>query len=123
MKKWIFILMIGLLAMACSSPPAPEPEQKQTAYQFADSGGDSVVVMTVADETPAVVEVDTGPVKWVDENFWNLIIGIVVAVYEFLALKIPTSRTVSILGNLYKLITWFIPDKSNKGTFDIRDKL
>lgn len=49
--------------------------------------------------------------NWVDENFWSTVSGILLLVYEFLALKMPTSKSISILGNLYKLLTWFILDK------------
>jgi len=48
--------------------------------------------------------------------------GIFVLLYEFLVLKLPTNKTLSLIGNLYKLLTRFIPDRSaNGGKFDIKD--
>jgi hypothetical protein len=63
----------------------------------------------------------TTNVKWIDENFWTMISGLFVIIYEFLALKIPTSKTLSLIGNLYKLITKLIPDRAADGTkFEIK---
>lgn len=124
MKKWIFIFLIGMLLMACSSPPAKQAEAEQQVYQLADAGGGTEAVMTVADEATIQTDADVGQKKWIDDNLWTAVSGIVLIVYEFLALKLPTSRTVSIIGNLYKLLTLFVPDRRKSGgTFDIRDKL
>ncbi len=59
---------------------------------------------------------------WIDSNFWTMASGIFVIMYEFLVLKLPTNKTLSLLGNLYKLVTKLIPDKSaNGGKFVIKD--
>jgi len=63
----------------------------------------------------AQVAEPAAPVSWVDSNFWSLVTGVGALVYEFLALKLPSSKTLSIIGNLYKLITKIVPDKSSDG--------
>jgi len=60
--------------------------------------------------------------NWIDSNLWTVGSGIFVLLYEFLVLKLPTNKTLSLIGNLYKLLTRFIPDKSaNGGKFVIKD--
>jgi len=60
--------------------------------------------------------------NWIDSNLWTMGSGIFVLLYEFLVLKLPTNKTLSLIGNLYKLLTRFIPDRSvNGGKFDIKD--
>jgi len=60
--------------------------------------------------------------NWMDSNLWTMGSGIFVLLYEFLVLKLPTNKTLSLIGNLYKLLTRFIPDRSaNGGKFDIKD--
>jgi|GEM_PF-1207829 len=60
--------------------------------------------------------------NWIDSNLWTMGSGIFVLLYEFLVLKLPTNKTLSLIGNLYKLLTRFIPDKSvNGGRFVIKD--
>ena len=60
--------------------------------------------------------------NWIDSNLWTVGSGIFVLLYEFLVLKLPTNKTLSLIGNLYKLLTRFIPDKSaNGGRFVIKD--
>lgn len=59
---------------------------------------------------------------WMDSDFWTMSSGIFVLLYEFLVLKLPTNKTLSLVGNLYKLLTRLIPDKSaNGGKFVIKD--
>jgi len=60
--------------------------------------------------------------NWIDSNLWTMGSGIFVLLYEFLVLKLPTNKTLSLIGNLYKLLTRIIPDKSsNGGKFVIKD--
>jgi len=78
-------------------------------------------VIYAVDESGLPVPETPAPTKWVDENLWQTLLGVFLLVYEFLALKMPTSKSISLLGNLYQLITRFVPDKSNKGgQFSIR---
>jgi hypothetical protein len=126
MKNFLILFFLfGLFAIGCSSPPAKViPTAAQTHL---------VKVADVQLQVPVIRAVDQGvlpsadtpaPTNWVDENFWSTVSGILLLVYEFLALKMPTSKSISILGNLYKLLTWFVPDKSSKGgRFSISDKL
>ena len=99
---------------------------KKSITQFAQVADlqAQVPVINAADQTTLPTTDTPAPIKWVDENLWSTLSGVLLLIYEFLALKMPTSKSISILGNLYKLLTWFVPDKSNKGgQFSIRDKL
>jgi hypothetical protein len=120
----LFIFLIGLFAIGWSTPP-PDNVSKSAKTGFV-MAADQVQadVIYAADETALPTSDTPAPLKWVDENLLTMASGILLLVYEFLALKMPTSKSISILGNLYKLLTWFVPDKSNKGgQFSIRDKL
>jgi hypothetical protein len=123
MRNLIFIFLIGLFAFSCASPNyGPKQSTSKVEVVQAVSHQTSVPVIMVADD--ATLPAPDTPVKWIDENFWTFVTGIVFSLYEFLALKLPTSKSVSLIGNLYKLLTWFFPDKSKDGgTFSIRDKL
>jgi len=118
------IFLIGLFAVGWSTlPPDPVKQSPQTGYVKA---GDQVLadVIYAVDENVLPAPDTPAPIKWLDENLLTMASGILLLVYEFLVLKMPTSKSISILGNLYKLLTWFVPDKSNKGgQFSIRDKL
>jgi hypothetical protein len=121
----ILIFLFGLFAIGCSSPPGKmKSARAQTRFvQVADLQS-QVPVISAVDETSLPAASTPAPVNWVDENFWSTVSGILLLVYEFLALKMPISKSISILGNLYKLLTWFVPDKSSKGgRFSISDKL
>jgi len=120
----VFIFLIGLFAIGWSTPP-PDNVSKSAETGFMKVADQvQVDVIYAADETVLPTPDTPAPVKWVDENLLTMASGILLLVYEFLALKMPTSKSISILGNLYKLLTWFVPDKSNKGgQFSIRDKL
>ncbi len=123
MKKLIlsFIFLIGLMAYSCVAPPDVGMKQgpiKSELIKAVDQPASFKVVMVAQENLP--VPDTPAPVKWVDENFWSFIATIAFSLYEFLALKIPTSKSVSIIGNLYKLLIFFIPDKSkNGGKFSI----
>jgi len=66
--------------------------------------------------------VSPSALNWIDSDLWTMGSGIFVLLYEFLVLKLPTNKTLSLIGNLYKLLTRFIPDKSaNGGKFVIKD--
>lgn len=125
MKKafLMFIFLIGLLAVGCAPPGRAvkqDPVKTELIKAVDQQASAQFVMVAQGDNLPAP---DT-PVKWVDENFGAMLTGVLLSVYEFLALKIPTSKTLSLIGNLYKLLTFFFPDKNkNGGTFDIRDKL
>jgi hypothetical protein len=121
----ILVFLFGLFAVGCSSPPAKViPSGAQNCYVQVADVQLQVPVISAVDETALPTSDTPAPIKWVDENFWSTVSGILLLAYEFLALKMPTSKSISILGNLYKLLTWFVPDKSNKGgQFSIRDKL
>ena len=121
----ILSFLIGLFAFSCR----PSPEKVKTAnaqtqfVQVADRQA-KVPVFSAVDQTTLPTPDSPAPIKWVDENLWSTLSGVLLLIYEFMALKMPTSKSISILGNLYKLLTWFVPDKSNKGgQFSIRDKL
>ena len=126
MKNLIFIFLIGLLTFACSAPPDKLKRMDQPVEFVQAVSTDQQVqadFIYAADEVGTVSEAEA-PVNWVDENLWTTLSGVLLLFYEFLALKMPTSKSISILGNLYKLLTWFIPDKSKNGSqFSIRDKL
>ena len=122
MKNLILIFLIGRLTFAYSAPP---DKVKRT---------DQVVEFVLAVSVDQQVQADiiyatdeagvSAPINWIDENLWTTLSGVLLLIYEFLALKMPTSKSISVLGNLYKLLTWFIPDKSKNGSqFSIRDKL
>lgn len=126
MKNFVLtiLFLIGLFAISCSSPPdnVKSAGTKTEFVQAADLQVHADVLYAV-DET-ALPAPDTPATKWLDENTLSAVLGIVAVVYEFLARKIPTSKTVSIIGNIYKLLNFFVPDKSkNGGTLQIRDKL
>ena len=126
MKKSLFLgLVLGLLAFACNTVPTQKEQiTKTTVVQVADPGMQiQAPIIRAADElTVPAQDSDPAPIKWLDENLLSAISGIVLIVYEFLARKIPTSKSVSILSNVYKLIAWFVPDKTkNGGAFTIRE--
>lgn len=124
MKKILMcILLIGVFAFGWSTPP-PDHSKQSTNAVFVQSGNQvQTDVIYAQDETPVPSPDTPAPKKWVDENLWKTMSGVVLLVYEFLALKMPTSKSISVLGNMYKLLTWFVPDKSSKGgQFSIRDK-
>ncbi len=121
----ILVFMLGLFAIGCSSPPdIVQPASTQTEFiQVANMPVQATVMYTV-DETVLPVPDTPEPVKWLDENLLLAVGSVITIVYEFLARKIPTSKTLSLFGNLTKLINWFVPDKSkNGGEFAVRDKL
>jgi len=126
MKRFIlaFIFLIGLFAISCSSPPDKTHQPASTQTEFVQTANQVQADLIYAVDETVVPTPDTPATKWLDENTLTAVFGIVAVVYEFLARKIPTSKTVSIIGNLYKLLNWFVPDKSkNGGTLQIRDKL
>ena len=120
----MFIFLIGLFAIGWSTPPPDNVNQSAEIVFVKAADQVKADVIYAADETVLPTPDTPAPVKWVDENLLTMASGILLLVYEFLALKMSTSKSISILGNLYKLLTWFVPDKSNKGgQFSIRDKL
>ena len=120
----IIVFMIGLFIVGCSSPAEKmKPLNAQTQFVQVADVQLQVPVMNAVDQTAQPTPDTPAPIKWVDENFWSTISGVLLLVYEFLALKMPTSKSISILGNLYKLLTWFVPDKSSSGgQFSISNK-
>jgi hypothetical protein len=124
MKKiFLMIFVVGLFAVGISaSPDLGARSNVQTVFVRAVDQVQAPV-MNAVDEVVLQAPEDPVSIKWIDENFWNMISGLVLLFYEFLALKLPTSKSVSIIGNLYKLLTWFFPDKSkNGGIFTIGNK-
>ncbi len=120
----LIVFMIGLFIVGCSSPAEKmKPVSAQTQFVQVADVQLQVPVMNAVDQTAQPAPETPVPIKWVDENFWSTISGVLLLVYEFLALKMPTSKSISILGNLYKLLTWFVPDKSSSGgQFSISNK-
>ncbi len=118
------IFLIGLFVLGWSSPPPDLVKHSpQSGYVKAGDQVQADVIYAV-DETVLPSPDTPAPTKWLDENLLQTISGVILLLYEFLALKIPTSKSISVLGNLYKLLTWFVPDNSKKGgQFLIRDKL
>lgn len=118
------VFLIGLFALGWSIPP-PDLVKQSAQTEFVKAGNQvQTDVINAVDETVLPSQDIPAPVKWVDENLLTMASGILLLVYEFLALKMPTSKSISILGNLYKLLTFFVPDKSKGGgQFSIRDKL
>lgn len=125
MKKLLMcIFLIGLFALGWSNPPPDHVKQNTDAAIVTSMDQVEADVIYAVDETAVPAQDTPAPKKLVDENLLQTVSGVVLLVYEFLALKLPTSKSVSILGNLYKLATWFVPDKSSKGgKFSIRNKL
>ncbi len=126
MKKILMcIFLIGLFAKGWSSSPPSDNVNQCVKAGIIQSGVKDQVQATVinaADETLQQLTVTPAKTKWVDMNLLQTVSGVILLAYEFLALKLPTSKSVSLLGNAYKLLTWFIPDKSkNGGKFVIRD--
>jgi len=125
MKNLVLIFLIGLFAFACSPPlvKVVKPDRVKTEFvQVADLQVQSPVMNAVDDfANPAP---DTpGPKNLLDSNLLVAVSGVLGIAYEFLVRKIPTSKTLSILGLAYKLLNWFIPDKSlSGGTLQINDK-
>lgn len=119
------IFLIGLFASSCTAPPDKAmPRSTQTEFVQAADLQVQAYVMNAVDETALPVPDNPTPVKWMDENLLLAVGSVIGIVYEFLARKIPTSKTFTIFGNLYKLFNWFVPDKSkNNGELAIRDKL
>ncbi len=116
--------LIGILLLAYSPPPMEKTLAPPSGIVLASDRNLQADLIYAVDETVVPAAGTPQPVNWVDENFWQSVSGILLVIYEFLALKIPTSRSVSVIGNLYKLLTWFVPDKSKQGgQFSIRDKL
>jgi len=116
--------LIGILILAFGPPPMEKALAPPSGIVMASDRNVQADVIYAVDEPALPSAGATGPVNWVDGNFWQAVSGILLVIYEFLALKIPTSRSVSVIGNLYKLLTWFVPDKSKLGgQFSIRDKL
>ena len=123
------IFLIGFFALGWSTP-RPDNEKQSANTEFVKASDQvQADVISAIDETGSMSNAESlgevvAPVKWVDENLWTTVAGVLLLVYEFLALKMPTSKSISILGNLYKLLTIFVPDKSKGGgQFSIRDKL
>ena len=127
MKNFLIlcICLIGLFAVGCSSPPSKvKPVSTQTSFVQAADMQVQAYVINAVDEAALPAPDTPAPVKWVDENLLLTIATVLGTVYEFLVRKIPTSKTLSLVGNAYKLINYFIPDKSkNGGTLTVRDKL
>jgi len=120
----MLVFLLGVFNLGWSTPPPSEVKQSEKTQFAMATDQVSGDVIYAADETVVPAADTPAPRKWVDENLWTTSSGILLLVYEFLALKMPTSKSISILGNLYKLVTWFVPDKSKKGSqFSIRDKL
>ena len=116
--------LIGILLLAYGPPPMEKSLPPPFGIVLASDRIVQAEIIYAVDETVLPAAGDPLPLKWFDENFWQSVSGILLVIYEFLALKIPTSRSVSVIGNLYKLLTWFVPDKSKQGgQFSIRDKL
>jgi hypothetical protein len=128
MKKFFLVgvFLIGLMAYSCVAPPDVGLKQNGVKTEFVEAVDYQVAVpvIMVADDATLPAPDTPDPVKWIDENFWTLLATIAYATYEFLALKLRSGKTLTIIGNLYKLLTYFIPDKTkNGGNFAIRDKL
>ena len=126
MKKLILIFLIGIFCFACSAPSdigLKQPKENTDLIHASDANVQADVIYAV-DETALPVPDTPEPVKWLDKNLAVAVTSILGIAYEFLVRKIPTSKTLSIFGAAYKLLNFFIPDKSkNGGTLQIRDKL
>jgi hypothetical protein len=129
MKKYFValfsILLIGLFTISCSSPGVIKNTGAKTEISAAQGAiTDSMTPNIQAAANPVMAPVnesageipDKAPINWFDDHFWGFISGLIYLIYEFLATKIPTSKTVTIIGNLYKLLTYFFPDKTKEGT-------
>ena len=126
MKNLVLIFLIGLFAFSCTSPPEKIVKTSQVKAEFVQVADFQVQapVMNAVDEL-ALPSPDTpAPKNWLDDNLLLAASGVLGIAYEFLVRKIPTSRTLSILGIAYKILNFFIPDKSkNGGNLQIRDRL
>ena len=102
----ILSFLIGLFAFSCRpSPGKVTSANAQTQFVQVADLQTQVPVISAADQTSVPTPDTPGPIKWVDENLWSTLSGVLLLIYEFLALKMPTSKSISILGNLYKLLT------------------
>ena len=116
----VFLAAIMLFIVSCISPPnkAKADQAKPQVTQVIDNPVQATVMFAVDDVTPVAPAPATG---WLDNNLIGAISGVVLAVYELLVRLIPTSKSISIVGWIYKLINLFIPDKSaTGGSFDIK---
>jgi hypothetical protein len=92
MKNLILIFLIGLLTFACSAPPDNVKRMDQPV-EFVQAA--SVDQQIQADFIYAVDQTEVpAPINWVDENLWTALSGVLLLIYEFLALKMPTSKSI-----------------------------
>jgi hypothetical protein len=116
------IFLVGLFAIGCSSPPISKTVTStslsdQTAVQTAIQ---APVIYAVDDVAPAVPPASNSP----DVNLLTAGAGILIAIYELVVRLVPTSKSISALAFIYKILSAIVPDRSQKGgTFSIRDKL
>ncbi len=125
MKNLILIFLIGLFCYACNTPNGVGVKQPSSTIMAVHAVDQSVQTDFAVDESDLLVpDTPVQPVNWLDGDFLLTVSSVLGLIYEFLARKIPTSKTLSLFGVLYKLLNYFIPDKSkNGGTLQIRDKL
>jgi hypothetical protein len=121
----VCIFLIGLFSI--TAPPSKaevnstSPPGDKVSSWSADQGAVQAQVMFAVDEVvPDVPTVNNSP----DVNLLTAGAGILIAIYELVVRLVPTSKSISVLAFLYKVLTAIIPDRSqNGGTFTIRDKL
>jgi hypothetical protein len=122
MRKFFLmcIFLIGLFTIppakagGNSSPPTTDNVSSWSAEVQAP------VVFAVDEVVPDVPPVNNSP----DVDLLTAGAGILIAIYELVVRLVPTSKSISVLAFLYKVLTAIIPDRSqNGGTFTIRDKL
>ena len=134
------VFLVGLLAIppakagGNSSPPTSTPLSDQTAKMGTSTRFDSAqraplsdqapiqapVIFAVDDVTPAVPPLDNSP----NIDLLTAIAGILLTIYELVVRYIPTTKSISALAFIYKILNLLVPDRSKNGsTFNIRDKL
>lgn len=127
-KILAFVFLIGLYVVGCNSRLSDKMEITSQPSEFvlvADQGT-TADVMYAVDET-ALQDPGTPvhePINWIDNDLLLTVGAVLSLLYEFLARKIPTSKTLSLFGVIYKILNYFVPDKSkNGGELGVRDKL
>ena len=128
MKKLFtcLILTIGLFALSWTTPPDREQRTDQPTEYAQVISVDQVMqadftfvnhVVLLSPDTPA-------PAKMADMNILMAKADVILGKFQVLSFKIYPKESRSIRESENQLLTFYVPDKSNKdGNFSNRDKL
>ena len=122
MKKiLIFIFLIGMFVVACSSPPdTVKPKVTKSEYvQASDLMVVNAPVLNAADET--ALPVPESPAKGIGDFIktnWAVLIFPFLAFIKVIVNLTPTEKDNKVFGMLDTLINWLVPNyKSGGGKF------